>query len=256
MSSYIGRHAELYDVLYAAKDYNAEVEFIHECLVKYGNPLPGKILEIACGTGNHSFFLENLGYKIHALDSSSDMIMQARKKAESRSSGIQFSISDMRDPSVFNEKYNSVLCLFDSIGYVQTNDSIKQVFSNVSNSLLPNGLFIMEFWHAAAMIKNYDPLRIKRFKLDNGSELLRISETTMNIEKQLCSVKYTLYEFQADNKYEFLEETQVNRFFLAGEMHSLLEGSGLEPLAMYNGFSGSTLIDENTFHVVMICKKI
>ena len=210
---------------------------------------------MACGTGNHSFFLEKYDYTIQAFDYSPDMIQRAQKKASLAASKVRFSVGDMRHASVFDEKYNVVLCLFDSIGYVQTNDSIKQVFSHVSNSLLPDGLFIMEFWHAAAMIKNYDPLRMRKFTLDNGNELLRISETKMDIAKQLCSVKYSLYEFQENNKYAFLEETQVNRFFLAGEMNSLLDGSGLEPIVMYDGYSESTVIDENTFHILMVCKK-
>jgi len=255
MSSYIGRHAELYDTLYAEKDYASEASFIHNCLMQYGRPESNHILEIACGTGNHSFILEKFGYQIDAFDYSSDMIDRANRKKVEQASPTLFSVGDMRDSENFQKKYDSVLCLFDSIGYVQTNTSVKKVLDNVSNCLLPGGLFIMEFWHAAAMIKNYDPLRIKRFHLAENHELLRISETSIDVEKQVCSVNYTLYEFLNDSKYTKIEETQVNRFFLCAEMLGLLEHSGLEPLHIFDGYSHSTKVDENSFHVVMICKK-
>jgi SAM-dependent methyltransferase len=255
MSSYIGRHADYYDLVYASKDYRAEVMFIQERIVEFGNPQQKKILEIAAGTGNHALILEELGYQIRAIDLSPEMISRARKKAVETSSKIRFSVGDMRDPMMFDDFYDIVLCLFDSIGYVKDNASIKQVFKNVSTCLNPEGLFIFEFWHAAAMIKNYDPVRVKRFKLPGGNELLRISETSMDTMKQLCSVKYTLYEFLPDHKYSILEETQVNRFFLSQEMYALLEGSGLEPMGVYNGYSRSGTVNEDTFHIVMVCKK-
>jgi SAM-dependent methyltransferase len=179
MSSYIGRHADYYDLVYASKDYRAEVMFIQERIVEFGNPQQKKILEIAAGTGNHALILEELGYQIRAIDLSPEMISRARKKAVETSSKIRFSVGDMRDPMMFDDFYDIVLCLFDSIGYVKDNASIKQVFKNVSTCLNPEGLFIFEFWHAAAMIKNYDPVRVKRFKLPGGIELLRISETSM-----------------------------------------------------------------------------
>src|SRR5262252_9714364 len=82
MSSYIGRHAELYDVFYADKPYEAEAVFVHQLIQQ--NSLTGSrsLLELACGTGSHAFVLERLGYQIEAIDYSADMIAVAQRKAE------------------------------------------------------------------------------------------------------------------------------------------------------------------------------
>jgi ubiquinone/menaquinone biosynthesis C-methylase UbiE len=51
MSSYIGRHAQLYDIFYAEKNYAQEANFIHQLIIKHLPKSSKKLLEIACGTG-------------------------------------------------------------------------------------------------------------------------------------------------------------------------------------------------------------
>ena len=72
-SSYIGRHAALYDLFYAEKNYGDESAFIHRCIQNY-QPGAQKMLELACGTGTHSLLLEKLGYNVIATDYSPDML--------------------------------------------------------------------------------------------------------------------------------------------------------------------------------------
>ena len=68
MSSYAGRHAELYDLFYADKPYAEEAAFVHRCLKKFGASSTREVLELACGTGRHAFELEKHGYRITAID--------------------------------------------------------------------------------------------------------------------------------------------------------------------------------------------
>ena len=75
------------------------------------------------------------------------------------------------------KRFDAVICLFDAIGYVQTNAKISDVFHGVHKHLRPNGLFIFEFWHAAAMLRHYDPIRVRRWPTDDGL-VLRISGVT------------------------------------------------------------------------------
>ena len=87
MISYIGRHAALYDIFYQDKNYKNESEFIHEyfCQNGHGNML----FEVACGTGNHAFEFEKLGYIVTAIDNSPDMIQQAERKKSATKDKIE-----------------------------------------------------------------------------------------------------------------------------------------------------------------------
>lgn len=254
MSSYIGRHAELYDVFYADKPYGDEALFVHECLEKYGAGKIRRLLELACGTGSHAFALEKFGYKIVATDYSRDMLARARSKAAKAASSIDFQLHDMRSLDVSGRPFDAVICLFDSIGYVETNEALTQVFQGIHHHLRIEGLFVFEFWHAAAMLRGYDPVRVRRWSTPE-EEIVRISETELDCSNQLARVKYTIYELRKNGTYESLVETQTNRYFLVQEMARLLLSCGLKPLKWFAGFTPNENITEQTWHIVGVAEK-
>ncbi|TAK13065.1 MAG: class I SAM-dependent methyltransferase [Anaerolineae bacterium] len=254
MGSYLGRHADYYDTIYAEKDYAGEATFVHACLQKYRRGETRRLLELACGTGNHSFPLARLGYDILATDYSEDMLAQAQKKLAGKDLTLTFRKADMRALDVPEGGFDAALCLFDSIGYVQTNEAIGKALAGVRAALRPGGLFVMEFWHAPAMLKSFDPLRIKRYAVPGG-ELLRISETTLEPEKSLAHVAYTLYDLQTNGTYTRLQETQTNRYFLRGEMDLWLTTHGFAPLAYFNGYADDKNVSDETWHIVVVARR-
>lgn len=254
MGSYIGRHAELYDLFYADKDYVGEAAFVHECLQTYSRGQVHKLLEIACGTGRHSFQLEKNGYQIVATDYSDDMLRCARDKAVNSGSNAVFLLQDMRELDLRDQRFDAVVCLFDSIGYVQTNDAIKKVMEGVNRHLRPGGLFLFEFWHAPAMLRSYDPVRVRSWKTQDG-EILRVSRTSLNVQNQTASVEYAIYDLKRDGTYLSLYETQTNRYFFVQEMACHLVNNGFEPLKWFAGFSAKEPITEDTWHVVALARK-
>jgi len=253
ISSYVGRHAELYDLFYAEKPYAVESRFVHDCLQKFSSRPVKRLLELACGTGNHSFLLEKYGYEIIATDYSNDMLVQARHKSESKNSRVDFRQQDMRTLDLHERPFDAVICLFDSIGYVATNENIGQVLRNVHDHLKTDGLFIFEFWHAGAMLRGFDRLRIRRWKTQD-SEFLRIAETTVDYQTQLCHVAYSIYELNNNGTYNAFQETQINRFFLIQEMSEFLISSGLIPVKWFAGFEQNEQVTENTWHIVGVAQ--
>lgn len=254
MSSYIGRHAELYDLFYADKPYAEEALFVHQCLQEYSSGPITRLLELACGTGSHALALEKFGYRIVATDYSEDMLAIAERKARELSSTVEFRFQDMTELSVTDGPFDAVVCLFDSIGYVATNERISRVFCGVHEQLRPDGLFIFEFWHAGAMLRNYDPVRIRRWNTDRG-EILRISETSLDSAAQLCSVNYSIYELNRNGTFASLTETQVNRYFLVQEMNQWLTNSGFISLKSFAGFAKDEHITEGTWHIVAVARR-
>jgi len=254
MSSYIGRHAELYDLFYGDKPYAAEALFVHHCLQRYGSGNTNRILELACGTGSHAFALEEFNYQILATDYSADMLAIAKQKARERASAVEFSLQDMTQLADPERPYDAVVCLFDSIGYAVTNEKISQLLQGVRRQLQDGGLFIFEFWHGAAMLRSYDPLRVRRWQTAQG-ELLRIAETRLDCARQVSYVTYHIYEFESDGKYAKLSETQVNRYFLMQEMAYWLTNVGFAPVKYFAGFTEDQSIKEDTWHVVAVARR-
>jgi SAM-dependent methyltransferase len=254
VSFYQGRHARLYDLFYAGTPYREEAEFVAGALRRFASGPVERVLELACGTGEHALHLERLGYRVTGTDLSADMVGRATEKAREAGSSVEFRVQDMRALPVPEEPYDATVCLFDSIGYVQSNEAVGEVLRGVHRGLRPGGLFVAEFWHAAAMLRSYDPVRVRRWATDEG-EVLRISETRLDYERQLGAVAYRIYELGHDGRYSTLEETHVNRYFSVQEMAALLGAASLEPLHFYAGFDDEATLSDRSWHVVAVARR-
>jgi len=254
MSSYLGRHAELYDIFYADKPYAEETAFVHQCLQQYSVGTTRRLLELACGTGTHALALEKFGYEIVATDYSEDMLACARHKAAEVACPVDFRQQDMRALDVADKPFDAAICLFDSIGYVETNEALVKVFRGAHRHLRPDGLLMFDFWHAAAMLRSYDPIRVRRWSTPAG-ELVRISETELDCARQLARVTYTIYELRHDETYTSLKETQKNRYFMVQEMAGWLSICGFTPLKWFAGFAPDENITERAWHIVAVARK-
>lgn len=254
MTSYSGRHAQYYDIFYQGKGYAEEAAFINESLSRYGISEGSRILELACGTGNHAFELEKLGYELLATDYSEDVLRQAKRKAKSTKSKVEFRLADMRELALDEVPFDAAICLFDSIGYAQSDEAVGVVLQNVHRHLRPEGIFIFEVWHSLAMLNHYDPLRVRRWPIPGG-ELLRISTTTLDEAQNLAEVNYDIFELRDDQSYARLQETQVNRFFSVEEMAALLLENQFQALAWLNGYTWDENIDDKCWHILAIARR-
>jgi ubiquinone/menaquinone biosynthesis C-methylase UbiE len=251
MRTYGPWYAELYDLLYADKPYQREAEFVDALLKEHSRGRCTRILDVACGTGSHSFWLESFGYDVTGIDASAEMIEQARRKAAARSSRVNFIVQDMRALDVPGPRFDAALCLFDSIGYARTNGAVCETLRGIRRHLRAEGLLILEYWHAAAMLTGYSPVRMRRVTGNIGT-ILRISQTHLDVAEGTAQVAYTLIQFAADGRARLYEETHTNRFFSVPEMEALLEFSGFRPLAHFDGFQRKTEITASTWHVLTV----
>ena len=68
-----------YHILYKDRDYAEAENFMHN-LTEYLNiPEGGKILDLACGKGRHSVYLNKIGYEVTGVDLSENSINHAKQ---------------------------------------------------------------------------------------------------------------------------------------------------------------------------------
>src|SRR5947207_13954595 len=111
--------AEFYDLIYSTfKDYSAEVAQIASMLRRV-NPRCQTVLDVACGTGEHARRLAADGFVVDGLDLDPAFVRIAREKNPAG----RFVEADMSDFHLA-QRYDAVLCLFSSIGYLRTLDRV------------------------------------------------------------------------------------------------------------------------------------
>ncbi len=131
--------SKYYDLIYGQKDYQKEADIITNYIRQY-HPQATTVLDVACGTHEHVKYLTN-HYQIDGLDINQEFLDIAAAKNPQGT----YHRGDMINFKV-NKQYDVIMCVFSSIGYVQTLDNLKQTIANFKNHLSKNGIIIVEPW--------------------------------------------------------------------------------------------------------------
>lgn len=135
------KSAELYDTIYASlRDAEREAARIDQLIREHGRGGGNRLLDVACGTGALIPYLRDR-YRIEGLDLEPAMIEIARRKHP----GIPFHLADMADFEL-GRQFDAVICVFSSIGYVKTNERLRQTADNFARHTAPGGVLIVEPW--------------------------------------------------------------------------------------------------------------
>jgi SAM-dependent methyltransferase len=236
LNTFQGLHARHYDLIYAQKPYADEARFVHELL----GATPGRLLDVACGSGRHAREFAALGWEVTGVDYSPDLLARAR------AAGIDVIEQDMRALDVPGAPFDAVTCLFDSIGYPQDDDGIVAALEGMARH---GGRVAIEFLHAPALLAGADPVRVRRFELPDGGVLVRISET--ELDESVMHVSYEVIALHPDGSYEREVERQSNRFFAVEEMRALMQRAGLGVDRFVPAYEHGE-IGPDTFHVIAV----
>jgi SAM-dependent methyltransferase len=161
-----------YHLLYKDRDY-AEAQLFMDNLTHYLNlPEDAKILDLACGKGRHSIYLNELGFDVTGVDLSENSILEAKKHENET---LHFHVHDMRLP--LEQKYDAIFNLFTSFGYFESETDNLITLKAIKESLSEYGFAVIDFMNVFKVIENLVPhevktienidFHIKRYHLDN-----------------------------------------------------------------------------------------
>ena len=134
MSEYAA-FARFYDAL------NDEPESRSRKMLRYIDrfaPDATSVLELGCGTGSVLAGLGS-GFALTGIDQSSEMLAIARRKCPA----ANFHQCDIASFAL-KERFDVVLCVFDTMNHVESFDRWLDVFERVSEHLQPGGLFVFD----------------------------------------------------------------------------------------------------------------
>lgn len=130
-----------YHMLYNNRDYTEAENFITKLTQELAIPQSSKIIDLACGKGRHSVFLNKLGYNVLGLDLSKQSIDFDR---QFENETLVFKVHDMRN-AIDSEPVDAVFNLFTSFGYFDHEEDDKRVFQSVADALKKGGFFVLDY---------------------------------------------------------------------------------------------------------------
>lgn len=246
-------YSQIYDALYKDKDYQRECDYLEE-LFKMFRVKVKKILDLGCGTGNHSIELAKRGYEVIGIDISEKMITIATEKLKNLNNRkIKFIRDDIRNFSL-KERFDAVISMFAVIGYINENDDLIKTFSNVREHLKEDGIFIFDVWFGPAVINLKPTQKVKEIDIQEGGKIFRITTPQLDVMKHIVEVNFKVIYINENNLHIF-EENHKMRFFFPKELELMLKISGFKKVYLFPFLETERKPDENDWNITAVSLK-
>ena len=169
-------HAKLYDLMFPGG--GPAVDFYRAEAGRTG----GQILELGCGTGHKLIPIASDGYSCVGMDLSSDMLAEARRKADECGVVVEWLQGDMKAFDL-GRTFDFVFITANSLLHLHETDDLVSCFRSVRRHLAPGARFIFDVFNPSVrVLAEADGLRRTRESLsftdpDRGRVRVDVAET-------------------------------------------------------------------------------
>lgn len=226
-----------YHVLYKERNDEEAQLFMKNITTFLALPKTTHILDLPCGKGRHSVFLNSLGYKVTGGDLSENSIEYAK---QFENDTLNFSVHDMRKP--FNHQYNAVFNLFTSFGYFEDDNDDILILQNIKNGLKKDGVFVFDFLNAT-FVKN--TLVAKETKIVDG--------ITFNITREIKNnfIIKNISFFADDENHEYTERV---KYLDVEKMKMYFNKVGFTITAIFGDYNLSNFDAQTSNRLILVAK--
>ncbi|MDQ3043873.1 MAG: class I SAM-dependent methyltransferase [Chloroflexota bacterium] len=222
---------------------------------------PGRVLDLACGTGAAARLYADHGCEVIGLDQSMRMLAIAREHDRVNPT-VQFLEGDLRDLSArqFDTAFNLVSCYFDSISYLLEDEELEACFRAVRALTALEGYFVFdvptqrgfsELWDNAIHVAVDDP------------DFFGLYQSSYDPTTRLSPLRLTFFQRDSDPigpGWRRFDECHIQRAYSLSELKSALDGAGFEITQCFDvRDNGATLLpggDEHARRVALLARPV
>ena len=226
-----------YHILYKDRNYR-EAQLFMDNLTHYLNlPEKAKVLDLACGKGRHSIYLNQLGFDVLGADLSENSIAEATKNTNET---LHFKVHDMREP--FEEKFDAIFNLFTSFGYFENDEDNLTTLMAVKESLSEYGFAVIDFMNVVQVIETLIP-----------EETKTVEGIDFHIKRYLKDGHiYKEIDFEdKDQKFHFIEKVKA---LTLKDFEELMEEAGIYLLDIFGDYKLKKFHKTDSERLIMIFK--
>ena len=190
-------NSDYYHILYKNRDKKEAEFFINNLIKKLKIKKKSKILDLACGVGRHSFYLNKKGMNVIGIDNSENNIKKA-KKFENKF--LKFKKKEMAEE--YGQEFDFIFNLFTSFGYINEKHNLN-TFKSINNSLINHGILVIDYLNVFKLKEELveketkkigniifnikrsfkDNFIVKKIKIKDNNEIFYFEERVMELTK-------------------------------------------------------------------------
>lgn len=214
------RLAAIYDEVMAGVPYEEWLDFVVAlCLLHGKRPLSA--LDVACGTGNFSFLLEEQGLRVVGVDRSPEMLKVARRKARQRGSRIRLMEGGLPGLPQLG-RFDLVTCIYDSINHLGSREELVAGLASIRDALAPGGVVVFDANTTTGLIKVWG----NRTEVHRAGNIVTTWHFRCDAEGRRASLRIAFPDGAV--------ETHVERGYTPEELGDAATEAGLRLLGVYD----------------------
>jgi SAM-dependent methyltransferase len=226
-----------YHILYKDRNYREAQVFVDNLTHYLNLPEKAKVLDLACGKGRHSIYLNQLGFDVLGADLSENSIAQA---AKNENDTLQFKVHDMREP--FEEKYDAIFNLFTSFGYFENDEDNLTTLKAIKESLSEYGFAVIDFMNVAQVVNTLVP-----------EETKTVDDIDFYIKRYLKD-GYVFKEIDFEDKGQKFHYIEKVRALTLQDFETLMEEAGIYLLDIFGDYKLKKFHKTESERLIMIFK--
>ena len=224
--------AAAYDGLTTDIPYEGILTFLEAILQRSGKQ-PETVLDLACGTGSMSLLLAQKGYRVIASDISEEMLTEAAQKAAALENPPFFICQPMQRLRL-PEPVDAVICLLDSLNYLDEPKDCQKTFERVFKALKPGGVFLFDI-NTPEKLKGLDG----QVFLDENEESYCVWRADFDIQENRCYYGIDLFR-KREKLWERSFEQHCEYAYSPEQLTEWLKACGFTDIRQY----GDCTMDE------------
>ncbi len=209
-----------YHILYKNRDYKEAENFLNLMIAELNPPQGSKIIDLACGKGRHSVFLNKMGFDVLGLDLSKQSIDYDK---EFENETLHFEVHDMRAP-INAAPVDIVMNLFTSFGYFDQPEDDKKVFQSVYDILKPGGYFVLDYMNQQF---------VRNTLVDRDTVIKENIE--FDIHKKIIS-NYIVKEIRFEDQNKDFQFTEKVKLHTAEQINNYADEAGFQHIKLWGNY--------------------
>jgi len=195
-----------------------------------------RILDAACGTGQHAIALAQRGYEVLGADLSTAMIGRARANAAAAAVPVEFAVAGLGEMASLGATFDVVLCLGNSLPHLLSAEAVRAALVDFAAVMRPGGLLLIQN-------RNFDRVWAAKERFmgpqshqdENGEWLfLRFYD----FHEETLTFNMIRVQRTEDGWAQDVEGTELRPIF-GNDLALALAGVGLGDTTFYGGCDGS-----------------
>ena len=214
-----------------------------------------RILDVACGSGQHAIALSQRGYEVTGVDQSPRMVERAQASATAAGVAGRFFVGSFGQlASQVGGTFDALLCLGNSLPHVLTDQDLQSTLADFRAVLSPGGLLLIQNRNFDAVLAQQARWMSPQSHHEPGQEWLFLRFYDFQPDGTLGFNVVTLQRGQGEAWQQRVRATTL-RPWRRDELVDMVTGAGFAPVQCYGDMAGAPFDGASSANLIIVAQR-